>query len=633
MFTDIVGFTSRSQADEAGTLRELEEHRVILRSIFPKHNGTEVKTIGDAFLVEFPSALEAVRCSADIQQAMRNRNESLPQDRRIQIRVGVHLGDVIHQQGDILGDAVNVSSRIEPLALPGGVCISEQVYDHVRNKVDFPLEKLEGKTLKNVSVPVDVYRIVMPWEIGTKKEEEDAKLDTRRVAVMPLTNMSPDPTDEYFADGMTEELISEVSKIKELSVISRTSVMEYKGKGKKIAEVGEELNVGTVLEGSVRRAGNRVRVTVQLIDVADDRHLWSEKYDRELDDIFKIQDDIAGKIAEALRITLGTAPEPAHERTGSMVAYTLYLKGRALWNRRSKEGVLEALKLFQEAIKVDPGYAKAYSGLADAYVIAASQHIIDRAEGNTKGREAVTRALELDDQLPEAHASLGLILLNDLRFQEAQREFRRAIELNPSYASAHHWYYLCLANQGSLSDASDEIRKASELDPLSSVIMLNLAAASLSHGRLDEAIATFDRLIEKDPTYAPAYQYRALCFALKGMKERAFAEWEVHHALDQDEDLHTVGLALFHALFGDEEEALRLLQDALDKTRGKSKFPMDVADCYALLGKGDEFFAWVDRAIDEKSFMTSGLRTYPFYDKVKNDPRFPEIFRKLGLLY
>ena len=327
MFTDIVGYTALSQADEASTLFLLEEHRVLLRSIFPRHNGREVKTIGDAFLVEFSSALEAVTCSADIQTAMHDRNAGLPPEKRIQIRVGIHVGDVVHAQGDILGDAVNVSSRIEPLAQPGGVCISAQVYDQVRNKIGLPLEKVEGKTLKNVNIPVEVYRIVMPWEIETKTDV--AELDVRRVAVLPLKNMSPDPNDEYFAEGMTEELITSLATVTDLTVIARTSTMQYKNSTKRIGEIGRELNAGTLIEGSVRKAGNKVRITVQLIDARNEGHLWVQSYDKQLDDVFAIQSEVAQKVAEALKVRLSDAGLKRIEKgaTSNPEAHTLYLKG------------------------------------------------------------------------------------------------------------------------------------------------------------------------------------------------------------------------------------------------------------------------------------------------------------------
>ena len=263
MFTDIVGFTSFAQRDEALALRLLEENNHLIQSVLPQYGGREVKTIGDAFLVEFASALQAVRCSVAIQEKMHERNQGIRSEEKIELRIGIHLGDIVESGTDILGDAVNVSSRIQPLAQPSGVCISQQVYDHVRNKLDFKMELIPGALLKNVNHQVNVYRILMPWQ-GTGSEES-MELDTRRIAVIPLKNMSPDPNDEYFADGMTEELITALSGVRELTVIARTSMMQYKSTPKRALEIGRDLRTGTLIEGSVRKAANKVRITIQLI--------------------------------------------------------------------------------------------------------------------------------------------------------------------------------------------------------------------------------------------------------------------------------------------------------------------------------------------------------------------------------
>ena len=339
MFTDIVGFTSLAQRDEDRAMRLLSEHNNLMRSILPKYSGREVKTIGDAFLIEFPSALDAVRSSVAIQKGMYERNSVLGASNRIQLRVGIHVGDVISKQdGDILGDAVNISSRIEQFATPGGICISEQVFAQVNNKVDLRFVRLESQKLKNVDLPMDLYRIVLPWEGESAKQ--DVVLDSRRVAVLPFKNMSPDPNDEYFADGLTEEVIASLSKVKELTVIARTSVMQYRAVSKRVTEIGRELNAGTLVEGSIRKAGNRIRVTVQMIDAQKDGHLWAQNYDRNLDDIFAIQTDIAERVTKELRIRArgcrkDEARSRAHYPTGSVYALS---KGE-IFLERENEGV------------------------------------------------------------------------------------------------------------------------------------------------------------------------------------------------------------------------------------------------------------------------------------------------------
>ena len=632
MFTDMVGYTAIGQRDESLSLALLEEHRKLLRPVFARHGGKEIKTMGDAFLVEFASALDAVRCAYDVQRASREFNISLPDEKQVRLRVGVHLGDVVESQGDVLGDAVNVASRIQALAEEGGVCITEQVFDHVKNKVDVSLVNKGKMSLKNVSEPVEVYRMVMPW--SEEKTISTTKLDKNRIAVLPFASMSPDPNDEYFADGLTEELIGRVSQVGGLEVIARTSVMNYKKKEKSISQIGTELNVGTVMEGSVRKAGNRIRVAAQLINANTEGHLWSSTYDRDLEDIFAIQSDIANQIAEALKARLAPGRELAQKRTENIEAYTLYLKGLFQLNRMNKEGFLGSLKLFQEAIKIDPDYARAYAGLADAHHWAADGGFVDMAEGLARSKDAAMKALELDDMLAEAHAALGDLLFHLLRYEEALRENRRAIELNPSYASAHNRYSICLDNLGRTKEAMEEAEKAHELDPLSPIITVFLGGMNITSGRLDEAIAVFDKLIEDEPTFAWSYWNRHLCFMLKGMKERAYADLEAYHKLVQNEDGYKVKFAFLHGWFGEREKALPMIEELIPKVGKPGIREMDIADCYAIIGNRDEFFKWIDKGISAKGYVwVASLRVLPFYDKVRGDPRFPEIFKKLGVPY
>lgn len=266
----------------------------IIRSVLAKNNGIEIKTMGDAFLIEFPSALQAVRCAVDIQRTLHEYNRGHPTDSLISLRIGIHLGDVIHEKGDVYGDAVNIAARIEPLATPGGACISEQVYAQVKNKLEFPMPSLGRKSLKNVSDEIELFRILFPWENKGDQPTREHRPDLKRIAVLPFTNISPDPKDEYFADGMTEELISTLSGIRALRVISRTSVMIYKQQtGKSLSDIARELDVAAVLEGSVRKAGEKLRITVQLIDAKTSEHMWAERYDRELKDVFSIQSEIS----------------------------------------------------------------------------------------------------------------------------------------------------------------------------------------------------------------------------------------------------------------------------------------------------------------------------------------------------
>jgi adenylate cyclase len=458
MFTDIVGYTSLTQRNEAAAMELLGEQRTVVRPLLARHGGKEVKTIGDAFLIEFESALEAVRCAFDVQQYLHELNLGRPADRKINLRIGVHLGDVIHSQNDVYGDAVNIASRIEPFALPGGVCISEQVYDQIKNKSDFQLLSVGRKELKNVGEPVELFKVVFPWE----KEvfAAAAVLDKKRVAILPFTNMSSDPEEGYFADGMTEELITSLSGVRQLTVIARTSIMKYKGSQKGASEVGKELNAGTLLEGSVRKAGTRVRITAQLIDSATEGHLWAQNYDRQLDDVFAIQSEIAEKVAGELRVRLVEDERKLLEKkaTENTEAYTYYLRGRGLIQERTEPSLRQALGLFEKAIGLDPTFARAHAGLAECYVqlvndgYEAFEHTIPKAE------LAVKKALELDPDLAEAHATLALVDFQVDDVAGSEKEARRAVELNPSLPEPHR----VLSNAAFLKGEVDKGIEAAE---------------------------------------------------------------------------------------------------------------------------------------------------------------------------
>jgi len=490
VFTDMTGYTALGQRNESLSLALVEEQRKLIRPVLSRHDGREVKTMGDAFLVEFPSALDAVRCAYDIQRATRAFDISLPQEQRVHLRIGVHLGDVVESGGDISGDAVNVASRIESLAEDGGVCITRQVYDHVQNKFQLPLTSLGTKHLRNVSMPLEVYKMLMPWESSVQDERARAS-SINRLAVLPFANMSPDPNDEFFADGLTEEMITELSGLSGVGVIARTSVMHYKNSEKSVREIARDLGVGSVLEGSIRKAGNKIRITGQLIDGKNEEHLWAQRYDRDLNEIFAVQSEIAESVAKALELKLIPRDQPAKPSPENLDAYALCLKARSYWNRRTKEGIQQAISLFEEALKIDPDSARVNAGLADCYFQAAYRNFVDSEMGEMKAMELVTRALELDPSLPDAHATLGLILSwRQRKYSDAEKEFRRAISLNPNYASAHQWYHHLLIATGRLREGLDEIMKAAELDPLSPMINTNLATAyAIDEGRLDDAMS------------------------------------------------------------------------------------------------------------------------------------------------
>ncbi len=632
MFTDMVGYTALTQADESLAISVLVRHNKFLRPIFPRYQGKEIKTMGDSFLVEYESALDATNCAVEIQRLLRDYNSSSREDWRIRLRIGIHLGDVIHTANDVLGDAVNIASRIEPLAEPGGICISQQVFDQVRNKFTHPFVKLEQKDLKNVQVAIDVYRVVLPWEEERFPTEERETGASRRLAVLPFRNMSPDPDDEYFAEGMTEELISAVSKIAELSVISRTSVMGYKNKEKLAPDIGRELNVGALIEGSVRKVANRARITVQLIDAKSDRHLWVENYDRSLEDIFSIQSEIAEKVASSLRARLLEKDKERIEKggTSSVEAHTLYLKGRFHLNRWDESSISIAIDYFKQAIVTDPNYALAYASIAGGYGRLGFQDMLNPKEAYAKAEEYARRALDLDESLAEAHESLGIALQNKYDSAGREREFKRAIELNPNLAEAHLLLAGALLVTGRIEESSVEIMKALDLDPLSVSTAGDAGTFFLYARQYDKAIKHLKDAIEIDPANAFYRDNLGLAYIQRGLVEEGLAL--VKQAVDTSMGPGAYGdLAYAYVKAGKPEEARKILIDLLQHRESRRVSPTSIASIYANLGETENAMEWLEKAYEERSGYLPVINVDFIFEPLKSEPRFQALLRKMGL--
>ena len=630
MFTDLVGYTTMAQRNESLALELLERHNTLLRSVVKQHRGREVKTVGDAFLLEFESALEAVLCAVEIQSALSERNKLVGGTERIFVRIGIHVGDVIHRGGDVLGDAVNIASRIVSFAEQGGICISGQVYAQVANKLEYPLLKLSGQHLKNVEQPIDLYRVVL--DSGADAPQKSSKA-WNRVAVLPFANISPDPRDGYFADGLTEELISALSEVKGLRVIARTSVNRYRETPKTVAQIGNELGVAFVLEGSVRKAGNKVRVGAQLIEVESQEHIWSNQYDRNLNDIFSIQSDIAKKVADALEVTLLSGERARIERkdTESTLAYIAYLKGRTLLHDRSEKAIKGAKEQFELAVREDGGYAKAYSGLADTYMLLGDYLFSPLPSSLDEAKKHVRKALELDPNLAEARASLANYLMYGYDFVGSENEFRRAIELNPSYASAHHWFASTLEQLGKNDEAFSEVMLAEELDPLSSAITLSAVYRCISTGTFDEALKRIRKLSEIDPeSPLVAEAWMAYHFARKEWDEALLYLRRMIEA-DPEDPYLDMDLAYIYAVTGRRNEVFPIIEKLKavpESARTKGNL---LAFVYSGLGDLDECFRWLDYAYNTREIFIGWFRRYPLLENVRSDKRFAELLRRAHL--
>jgi TolB-like protein/Tfp pilus assembly protein PilF len=631
MFTDIHGYTALTQADERLALRLLEKHRELLNPLFPRHGGHVVKTMGDALLVQFEIALEATECAMQMQQVLHQFNSGAEQ--KVLVRIGIHVGDVIQREGDVYGDAVNIASRIEPLAQPGGICISEQVFDHVRNKIQNEFVMLHPRELKNIKFSIDVYRIVLPWDNEESESKPGASFDRHRLAVLPLTNFSPDPNDEFFAGGMTEELITRLSQVKGLRVIARTSAMRFKGANKAISDIGSELKVGSILEGSIRKQGNRLRVTVQLVDPRSEEHLWASNYDREMDDLFAIQSDVAEQVAKALEIQLLESDvERIHKtETQNLTAYEHYLKGRQLLYDRTERALRGAEREFRSAIGEDPNFARAYSGLADSLHLLGYYTFLEPAVAYSKAMQAVKRALELDKSLAEAHASFALLLMGQYEWSRAESEFKRAISINPNYAAAHHWYANLLGAVGRSEEGVMEMEKAQEADPLSPVIVTVMGGAYFHVGRNEDALRSWEKALQLDPGFARLYVLLADYSFGKGDTEEALANVKKALALSPtDLDIRAY-LGYAYALSGKREEASKILIELKELSRKKYVPHSAFSILYLGLDDIDESVRHVERAIEEDEMDMYWLRTGTIWKKLRSDPRFGGLLKKANL--
>jgi TolB-like protein/Tfp pilus assembly protein PilF len=476
---------------------------------------------------------------------------------------------------------------------------------------------------------------VWQWNEKTSPQvTSQIALDKNRLVVLPFTNLRADEEDEYFADGMTEELISTLSKIGGLRVIARTSSMRYKGAGKSIHEIGRELNVGTIIEGSVRKSARSLRVVVQLIEVQTRELIWSQIYHRELEDIFDIQSDIASQVAHALKVQFmeGKSPKFAIASTKNLEAYNLYLKGRYFWNKRTKAGFEQAIEYFEQAIKIDSAYAPAYAGLADCYFLLANHGYHLPKEAMPKAKTAAMKALEIDDTLAEAHSSLaGFIHMFDWNLPAAESEYQRAVAFNPSYATAHQWYALLLAQMGRLDESIVESKRAQELDPLSLVIN-SVAGRMLHFGRqYNHAIEQYLETLELDPSFWIAHAFLAQTYVQKQRYEDAIAEFQKAIDFSGGQLAVTAMLGHAYAVSGKKDEAQKVLDELIKLSQQEYALSYFIAMIYTGLGEKDQAFEWLQKAYEERSDFLLDLNITPVFDSLHSDPRFIELLKKVGL--
>ena len=586
---DVKGYSRLMGDDETATVRTITAYREIMTSLIHGRQGRVVDSPGDNILAEFSSVVDAVQCAIEIQKHLKTKNTDLPENRRMEFRIGINLGDVIAEENRIYGDGVNIAARLESLAEPGGICISGTVFEHTKNKISLETEYLGEQKVKNIADPVSVYRVLLVSEAepNTRSERQERPrrwqwalliviiisvvaalvfwilmpavspfsqvaevaveqspsinlADKPSIAILPFENMSGDPEQEYFSDGLTEDLITDLSKISALFVIARNSTFVYKGQAVDIQEIGEELGVAYILEGSVRKANETVRITAQLINATTGGHVWAERYDRNLEDVFAVQDEVVEKIVAALALTL-TEDEQAYlaqDATGNLEAYDFAKRGWWYYHQLTRESNDRARQLFEMALERDPAYADAYAGLGLTHYEEWAQQWSQDPQTLERAFDLATEAINLDDSRAAAHTLLSHVYVRRGEFDQAIVEQERAIALDPNNANTYKDLAETLIFAGRPEDAIEHIEKAMILNPhypATYPFTLGFAYTGLgfkygSPEQYEKAIATLKEAISLNPNFTGSYLALAFVYNETGLEQEA--RNQVAQALD-----------------------------------------------------------------------------------------------------
>jgi len=666
MFTDMVGYTALMQKDEDKARELIERHRAHMKPFVGKYGGEIIQYVGDGTFCRFDSAIEAVNSALEIQKVLEMEPE-------INLRIGIHVGDVVVKGDEVYGDGVNVASRIEPLAEPGGICVTDKVYDNLKNQQGMHITPLGEKELKNVEESLKVYSIeaISANESGktvvdsTEKYKTDSKKliyiaaaaivliflsvwllplfepggrsleasgEIRSIAVLPLDNMSNDPDQEYFSDGMTEALIANIAKIRALKVISRTSIMRYKGSDKTLPEIARELKVDAIVEGSVLLIGDEVRITAQLIRSSTDEHLWAESYTGKLENILTLQANIAKAIAKEIKLTLSPEEELKFSSNKKInpEAHEAYLRGKYFWNLRTPEDIQKGLTFFQEAVKNEPLYALAHVGIAESYNLLHQYAGLPSRETYPKAKAAALKALEIDPNLGEAHISIAYALTEYFwDWEAAEAEYKIGLKLSPNYATGHQWYAEYLNYTGRYDEAKKEIKLARELDPLSRVIYLVEFLIPFWSGDNESARKLMINAIELYPDFGGIYVNYAQLHYIEKEYDEASRMWlkavELSgvdpELLEEGKEAYRLsGIKGLFSVFLD----LNLKQEPINA--------YSIATNFYVLGDYEKSFVWLERAMEERNLGMIYINAIPiFSDPVfRSNPRFQAILKKMN---
>jgi adenylate cyclase len=628
MFADIVGYTAMMQENESKAKSLRDRFRKTLENKTLEYKGSIIQYYGDGCLCIYGSAVESVKSAIAIQ-------EILLDDPKVPVRIGLHIGDVVYDDDGVYGDGVNLASRIESLSIPGGILLSDKINDELSSHPTIDTTSLGNYKLKNVSREVEVFSVLSDkLKVPSSSELKGKIIDTKKsIAVLPFVNMSADPENEYFSDGITEEILNALVKVKELQVTARTSSFTFKGKNEDVRKIGKKLGVQNVLEGSVRKFGNKVRITAQLINTADGYHVWSESYSRSLEDIFEIQDEISNKIANTLREKLSIKDKDdilITPPTQNIDAYNQYLKGLHNIGKWTPKGSEDGIKYFNRAIEIEPKFALAYSSLAFAYSMLGAMGQMNVKLAFSEADKNVQMALKLDNNLSEAHVSKMLVsVFKDWDLELAKYHIEKAVKLNPGSGTTRHAYYLYLICVQDFNKAFEEILMALKLDPFSLPINSALGELYTYTGEFDKAIKQLDKTIELDPNFRSAIHSKGFAYLMKGEYKKAIETFTEYRNLINDPLKGITGIGAVYGFMGEIEKAAECIK-ILDKRIERDKeitLNGDYIVIYNSMGDFDKVIEHLEDGIKngESIFF---VRFSPFFEKLRLDNRYIELTEK-----
>jgi len=625
MFTDIVGYTALMGNDEQKAFTILNKNRELQKPIIEQFNGRWIKELGDGVMASFNTVADAVYAAVKIQEACNASKE-------FQLRIGIHLGDVLFENDDVFGDGVNIASRIQAIAKPGCIYISESVHNNVSNKKDIQTKFIKEETLKNVKEAVNIYEVMITNNAQLPPGNKVKNISQNSIAVLPFTNMSSDPEQEFFSDGISEEIINMLAQVPGLKVAGRTSSFSFKGKNQDLRLIGEQLNVNHILEGSVRKSGNKLRITAQLIKVTDGYHLWSEKYDRQLDDIFDIQDEIALAILNTIKIKLLDAEKRnlLKRYTDNPEAYQLYLQGRFHMNQYSGADALKnGIRYYEEAIKIEPEYALAYAGIASSYLNLWIFNYLPPEQSLPQLKQAVQRAMELDNEIAESHLAQGYLMWSEWDIKNGLSFYQKAIELNPNIAEAHIWYAQCLNFIGNHTKAFEHAAIAYNLDPFSFMNNWLVGWAYLHSGHHEKALELGRRMIELEPAFYSGHTITGTALMFQKKYEEAQAELEIAAKLNYS--FLTLGqMGVLYGMMGNEAKAREILKEmeVLGKTQPLSNY--DKGWVHTFIGEYDLAAMHFEKGIEIREGLMLVAKDYLLLlDKNRYVPKIADVLEKI----